>query len=175
LPVRIPYDSVPNHKRTHSHHSIIPGDKETFWLASELSSAPYTFAPNYASIIGTLPSNPTLTPSQPLEMCSAQPLHLDQHSKPFWFNSGLRLEKMFDSREYVNLTHYMPGSRTTMDEQFVWRFRSHHTFCVEAVGGRWRSVAEAGLAGVVEGLVAEAKRVDLRFLGHEGGRHEDGA
>jgi len=36
-------------------------------------------------------------------------------------------------------------------------------------------VAEAGLAGVVEGLVAEAKRVDLRFLGHEGGRHEDGA
>ncbi len=109
-----------------------------------------------------------------MEMCSAQPLHLDQDGNPFWFNSGLRLEKMIDSRQYVNLTHYLVGSNTTMDEQFAWRFRSHHTFCVTAEADKWLSLRDAGLKGVVDELVAEAKKVDIRFLGHEGGSHNDG-
>lgn len=199
----------------------VTGDKETYWIASELASAPYTFQPTYAGMIGNLdlpyplpsdsPSPPTKReensdsskddskdgekgeesnqpewkpipkPSDPIEMCSAQPLHLTHQNTPFWFNSGLRLEKEIDSRQYVNLTHWLGGSETTMDDQFEWRFLSHHTFCTTAKAGEWRSLesvglkgtGEAGKAGVVERMVAEAKKVDLRFLGHEGGRHDD--
>ena len=150
------------------------GDKETFWLASELSSAPYTFAPNYASIIGNLDIPRPTTSNDTTEMCSAQPLHLDHNDLPFWFNSGLRLEKDIDSREYVNLTHYLPGSRTTLEEQFEWRFRSHHTFCTDTEARKWLLLEEVGLKDVADEAVAEAKRVDLRFLGHEGGEHNDG-
>lgn len=161
-------------RRTGAH--VLPlGDKETFWIASELSSAPYTFAPNYASIIGNLESDPSRSdPNKTMEMCSAQPLHLDHNGRPFWFNSGLRLEKMIDSKEYVNLTHWMPGSSTTMDDQFEWRFRSHHTFCVKAKPGKWRNLEREGLKGVADDLVEEAKKLDIRFLGHEGGKHNNG-
>lgn len=106
-------------------------------------------------------------------MCSTQPLHMDHHNRPFWFNSGLRLEKEIDSREYVNLTHYLPGSSTTMDEQFGWRFRSHHTFCTEVEAHRWLGLEELGLKSVANNAVEQAKKVDVRFLGHEGGAHHD--
>ena len=44
------------------------GDKETFWLASELSSSNYTFMPTYASSIGTLTPiyGTNLPPAEPL-------------------------------------------------------------------------------------------------------------
>ena len=108
-----------------------------------------------------------------MEMCSAQPLHLDHQGRPFWFNSGLRLEKMIDSKEYVNLTHFLPGSRTTMDEQFEWRFRSHHTFCTSVEAHKWRALEEVGLKAVADAVVEEAKKMDVKFSGHEGGAHND--
>ena len=82
---------------------------------------------------------------------------------------------MIDSTEYANLTHYLPGANATaasMDEQFGWNFRSHHTFCVTAERHKWRSLEEAGLKAVADEAVEEAKRVDVRFLGHEGGEGE---
>ena len=105
-------------------------------------------------------------------MCSAQPFHLDHNGRPFWFNSGLRLEKVIDSREYVNLAHYLPGSSSTVDEDFSWQFRSHHTFCVEAQTQLWRTLDRSQKA-VADAAVAEAKKMDIRFLGHEGGEHND--
>jgi len=33
---------------------------------------------------------------------------------------------------------------------------------------------EVGVKDVADKLVAEAKKVDVRFLGHEGGSHDDG-
>ena len=148
------------------------GDKETFWLASELSSAPYAFVPTYAGIIGDYSDEGESSPSESKKMCSAQPFHLDHHGRPFWFNSGLRLEKVIDSREYVNLVYYLPGSSSTVDEDFSWQFRSHHTFCVEAETQLWRSLNKSQKA-VADAAVAEAKKMDMRFLGHEGGEHND--
>ena len=105
-------------------------------------------------------------------MCSAQPFHVDHNGRPFWFNSGLRLEKEIDSREYVNLIHWLPGSSSTVDEDFSWNFRSHHTFCVEAETQLWRSLDKDQKA-VADAAIAEAKKMDIRFLGHEGGEHND--
>lgn len=106
-------------------------------------------------------------------MCSSQPLHLDHLERPFWINSGLRLEKVIDSREYIEPTHYMIGTNTTMKEQFQWRFRSHHTFCVSAEDGKWLALKEEE-KDMLQRLVNAAKKVDVRFLGHEGGVHNDG-
>lgn len=80
---------------------------------------------------------------------------------------------MIDSTEYVNLTHWLPGSSTSTEEQFDWRFRSHHTFCVDVEPGRWKVLGKE-LRGVVERAVEVAKGVDRRFLGHEGGKGEGG-
>ncbi|KAL8792866.1 MAG: hypothetical protein Q9195_004508 [Heterodermia aff. obscurata] len=150
----------------------VSGDKETFWLASELSSAPYAFVPTYAGIIGDYSDDGESMSSDSKKMCSAQPFHLDHNGRPFWFNSGLRLEKVIDSREYVSLVHYLPGSSSTVDEDFSWQFRSHHTFCVEAETQLWRTLDRSEKA-VANAAVAEAKKMDMRFLGHEGGEHND--
>ncbi|KAG6999288.1 hypothetical protein G7Y79_00036g072440 [Physcia stellaris] len=142
----------------------VHGDKETFWLASELSSSNYSFAPAYASSIGTLtpiykPSpeptepltpfrSPLLNPKPPsssrfhestdlkprlgafrevthhrilsthsadpapMQVCSAQALHLDHLGRPFWFNGSLRKNKSnAGSTEMATFTHVMFGSR----------------------------------------------------------------
>lgn len=74
-------------------------------MASELSSAPYTFGPTYAGVIGHL-DDPTTTTS----FCIYQILHLGLDGKPFWFNGGIRLNKQNEgSRAFGNFTHWMPG------------------------------------------------------------------
>lgn len=83
------------------------------------------------------------------------------------------MEKEIDSKEYVNLTHYLTGSHTTFDEHFQWRFRSQHTFCVQAEAHRWQALDNAGLLGIAQKLVNEAKTIDVKFLGHEGGENND--
>ncbi|KAL8917310.1 MAG: hypothetical protein Q9208_008031 [Pyrenodesmia sp. 3 TL-2023] len=102
---------------THVHGTYArAGDKETFWLASEISGSPYHFHPFYAGIIGVPKPLPTfksgarrpapppatplrshpihsIQPKHPREICSAQALHLDHRNRPLWFNGSLRKNK----------------------------------------------------------------------------------
>lgn len=135
------------------------GDKETFWLASELAGLPYTFHPTYAGIIGPISLNNEGVP----EICAPQPLHTDLDGLPFWFNSGIMEDKMnAANKEYANLTHYIPGAS---HEQPIggWRFVHDHTFCMGRSTDQMKSVKDAGLENVAKGLVAEARVVDNMF------------
>lgn len=135
------------------------GDKETFWLAAELAGIPYAFHPTYAGIIGPISANAEEVP----EICSPQPLQTDREGRPFWFNSGLMEDKTnADNKEYVNLTHYIPGGS---HEQPVggWRFIHDHTFCMGRNKEKMKSIKDAGLEAVAQGLVDEAKAVDKIF------------
>ena len=135
------------------------GDKETFWLASELADIPYAFHPTYAGIIGPMSANAEGVP----EICSPQPLQTDMDGRPFWFNSGLMEDKTnAENKEYANLTHYIPGGS---NEQPVggWRFIHDHTFCMGRNMGQMKSIKDAGLERVVEALVDEARAVDKMF------------
>lgn len=137
----------------------VAGDKETFWLASELAGIPYAFHPSYAGIIGPVSVNAEGVP----EICSPQPLQTDLDGRPFWFNSGLMEDKTnADNKQYANLTHYIPGG--TMEQPVGgWRFIHDHTFCMGRNTGQMRSVKDAGLEEVAKGLIDEAKAVDEMF------------
>ena len=67
-----------------------------------------------------------------------------------------------DNKEYANLTHYIPGD---VNQQPLggWRFLHDHTFCLGRNTGQMRSVKEAGLEKVAEGLIDEARAVDKLF------------
>lgn len=137
----------------------VAGDKETFWLAPELADIPYAFHPSYAGIIGPISANAEGIP----EICSPQPLQTDLDGRPFWFNSGLMEDKTnADNKKYANLTHYIPGITS---EQPVggWRFIHDHTFCMGTSVEQMRSVKDAGLKEVANGLIDEARAVDKIF------------
>lgn len=187
------------------------GDKETFWLASELSSSNYTFAPSYASSIGTLspiykpePTKP-LTPFRspllnpdppsssrshdstdlkprlgalrevthhripsihpaPMQICSTQALHLDHLGRPFWFNGSLRKNKSNrGSMEMGTFTHVMfYSANMTQGGKEGWKMGPAP--CLRR--GRVLNLeGEGELMRVVDGVLGEARKVDMEILG----------
>ena len=134
------------------------GDKETFWLACELTSTPYYFNPFYAGMIGHYEVGAN-------KMCSVQVLHLDSKGSPFWMNGGLRENKRWDQeigqKDFANLTHYIPAG-VTWAEQPRWRYLKHGLFCTDTEAGQVNSL-EAGLTKVIVDEIVEATEVDKTF------------
>ncbi len=135
------------------------GDKETFWLACELTSTPYYFNPFYGGMLGHLELGAK-------EMCSAQLLHLDSKGSPFWLNGGLRenkrLDQDFGQKDFAILTDYIPAG-ITWAEQPRWRYLKHGVFCTDTKAGQVKSVEKAGLTKVIEDMMIEATEVDKLF------------
>ena len=135
------------------------GDKETFWLACELTSTPYYFNPFYTGMIGHYEAGAK-------EMCSVQLLHLDSKGSPFWINGGIRENKRWDQeigqKDFANLTHYIPAG-VSWAEQPRWRYMKHGIFCTDTKAGQVKSLEKAGLTKVIEDLVVEATEVDKIF------------
>ncbi|KAJ3074117.1 hypothetical protein HDU98_012055 [Podochytrium sp. JEL0797] len=67
-------------KETFSH---MWGDKETFWMSSDLARVPYQFSPGYSGAIGY--KNGTM-------ICGSN-YHTDEHLRPFWWNGGIEMIK----------------------------------------------------------------------------------
>ena len=135
------------------------GDKETFWLACELTSTPYYFNPFYTGMIGHYEAGAK-------EMCSVQLLHLDSRGNPFWINGGLRENKRLDleigQKEFANLTDYIPAG-VTWAEQPRWRYMKNGVFCTDTKAGQVKSVEKAGLTKLIEDMIVEATEVDKLF------------
>ena len=135
------------------------GDKETFWLACELTSTPYYFNPFYAGMIGHYEVGAS-------KMCSVQLLHLDSKRSPLWINGGLRENKRWDleigQKDFANLTHYIPAG-VTWAEQPRWRYMKHGVFCTDTKAGQVESLEKAGLTKVIEDMIVEATEVDKIF------------
>ena len=141
-------------------HQHVFGDKETFWLACELTSTPYYFNPFYTGIIGHYVA-------EAKEMCSFQLLHLDSKGDPFWLNGGLRENKRLDQelgqKEFATLTDYIPAGETWA-EQPRWRYMKHGIFCTDTEPEKVKSVEGAGLTKVIRDMINEATEVDRVFL-----------
>lgn len=137
----------------------ILGDKETFWLACELTSTPYYFSPFYTGMIGHYEAGAK-------EMCSVQLLHLDPRGSPFWLNGGLRENKRLDQevgqKEFAILTDYIPAG-VTWAEQPRWRYLKHGVFCTNTNAHKVISVERARLTKVIEDMIVEAAEVDKLF------------
>ena len=135
------------------------GDKETFWLACELTSSPYYFNPFYTGMIGHYEAGAK-------EMCSVQLLHLDSKGNPFWINGGLRANKRLDQelgqKDFATLSDYIPAG-VTWAEQPRWRYLKHGLFCTDTKAGQVKSVEKAGFGKIIEDMIVEATEVDRIF------------
>ncbi|KAH8904857.1 hypothetical protein BR93DRAFT_929127 [Coniochaeta sp. PMI_546] len=116
-------------------YRIFHGDKETFWLAMELSGSEYYFQPWYAGMIGTIPDaeagfNFT---SDRVEVCGRHMVHLDHLGEPFWINGGVYDNKDQPERGYAELTHYLVGSPD--GERPEW-YPNNNLACLKGTGVR---------------------------------------
>lgn len=141
------------------HFKHIFGDKETWWLACELTSTPYYFNPFYTGMIGHYEAGAK-------EMCSVQLLHLDSKGSPLWLNGGLRenkrLAQELGQKEYATLTDYIPAGVTWADQP-RWRYLKHGLFCTDTKPEQVKSIEKAGLTKDIEAMIVEATAVDNLF------------
>lgn len=89
-------------------YKMFHGDKETFWIAFELSGVPYTFDKLYAGSIGSVNwASDLYQELEAVELCSKHMLHMDESGDiPFWLNGGIYENKNKPELGYANLTHY---------------------------------------------------------------------
>jgi alpha 1,3-mannosyltransferase len=141
---------------------VFYGDKETFWVAMELSRVEYFFQPWYAGTIGTITqeiqSGVDLAKNK-FEICGTHMLHLDHLGQtPFWFNGGIYEHKDNPSNGYSQLTHYWVGETTEVRlTQPEWYWVNGNIGCLRESGIR---VLPATITFTIERIQAEAARVD---------------
>lgn len=134
------------------------GDKETFWLAAELTQTPYHFNPWYASCLGTLKTNDTV--------CGSQAGQRDHRGDLFWYNGAIRLNKWKAGRELVNITHWMSGKQDSsgLNEWWVDGENAGPTadmWCLR--GDNLTSVVSLSVWSVMQKMTKVAKEVDDRY------------
>jgi len=128
------------------------GDKETYWLAAELSDTPYYFQSTYAGLVGVL------EPGSKSTICSSHILHMDHTgNSPFWFNGGILLNKALDGRKFGVFTHFITGG-ATMADQPAWRYNGNEYWCAE--GKPAISLEDKSFQNVLEQILQEAKKVE---------------
>ena len=133
--------------------------KETFWLAAELSSAPYAFFPFSASIIGKAGEHldaPTHQFSK--NLCSTQTLHIDSEQKPLWISGSLRRKNTSPSLDFASFTHWMIGTQA-----MEWQNQGDEFWCAK---GQMVKIEGTELAYKLEKSKELAQRVDA-VLGKE--------
>ena len=130
-----------------------PGDKETYWLAAELTSTPYHFLPEYAGTIGALSEdNATI--------CGLHLAHVDSQRKLLWVNGSARKnKKAMGTPELADFSHWMIGGTDypappswTVDEP-VW--------C--ATGVPPIAINGSEIESTVKGVMREVSSVDQDF------------
>jgi len=136
-------------KETYVH---VLGDRETYWLAAELSNTPYYFQPEYAGLIGILETTSTS------KICSTHILHMDHTGvTPFWFNGGLLLNKALEGEELGTFTHFIPGG-ATMSDQPTWTYNGNEYWCAE--GKPAIALTERKMDGVLSQILQEARNFE---------------
>lgn len=117
------------------------GDKETFWLAMELSGLDYFFQPWYAGNVGTIsqqqPQGGEADPpaTEEVQICGSHMLHLDRLGEtPFWTNGGLYAHKAQPELGYAEMTHYMAGGLGGVRPE--WSFPNPDNACLNGTGAR---------------------------------------
>ncbi len=159
------------------------GDKETYWLASELAGVPYTFEPWLAAQLGELGRsvhesdglNEDRT-SSPFITRSIHMAHSDANGEePFWANGGILWYKGDRELGFANWTHWFLGSRvdaaiedfalnpTGMDDimasQANWDDEKDH-FQHDVSG--WRELSPT-IRRVIEASIVEANKINERY------------
>jgi alpha 1,3-mannosyltransferase len=119
-------------------YNVFYGDKETFWLAMELSGFEYAFQPWYAGTMGTVSDEggqPANLDSA-VEICGTHMLHLDHSGRtPFWINGGIYEHKDSPKKGYARMTHYWVGNTSSIRlTQPQWYWVKGNVACLKETG-----------------------------------------
>ncbi|KAH0842393.1 hypothetical protein AYO21_11925 [Fonsecaea monophora] len=86
------------------------GDKESYWLAAELTGVPYAFEPWYAARFSEALSTSEAVVFKTPRICSPHMVHSDaDDDEPFWTNMGIWQNKEDKSLGFANWTHWYLG------------------------------------------------------------------
>ncbi|KAK5454172.1 hypothetical protein LTS15_006172 [Exophiala xenobiotica] len=151
-------------------YQVFYGDKETFWVAMELSSVEYFFQPWYAGTMGTIPKDqqPDLDLSTTaVEICGTHMLHLDHFGQtPFWINGGVYEHKDNPDKVYAEMTHYWVGDTADIRlTQPHWYWVNGNVACLKETGIK---VIPDHVKQNIEKIREEAKQIDemIAFVGN---------
>jgi alpha 1,3-mannosyltransferase len=127
------------------------GDKETFWMAMELSSVDYYFQPWYAGSMGTI------SDQDPTELCSTHMLHMSRDGKsPFWLNGGIYQHKSIPSNGYARLTHYWTGNPDAATKA-SWYWTDGNVACFKE---KTVKAVDDAMMKIIGDMIQEATKVD---------------
>ncbi|KAI9846843.1 MAG: hypothetical protein M1838_001118 [Thelocarpon superellum] len=93
----------------------VHGDKETYWIAAELSSTPYHFEADYGGAIGVLETVVGGGIQKGHRICTSHIAHTDAKRRPFWFNGSFLFNKASTSLQLADFTHWMTGAEDFPD------------------------------------------------------------
>lgn len=112
------------------------GDKETYWMAAELSGTEYAFQDGYAGMIGRKETSPFFrTGDKQGRLCGTHLAHAKEpgSDEPFWFNGGLVVNKAQERTGGLKLhtfEDWIPGSNI-MDQQPNWWYKGNEVWCAQ--------------------------------------------
>ncbi|KAI1619613.1 mannosyltransferase putative-domain-containing protein, partial [Exophiala viscosa] len=92
-------------------YDMFHGDKETYWLATELSGATYSFEPWSAAIMAEDDSSESIAEHLG-KKCTEHMAHATADgTEPFWANGAIWKDIKRKDLSFVNWTHWFLGSR----------------------------------------------------------------
>ncbi|KAJ3202410.1 hypothetical protein HDU67_000577 [Dinochytrium kinnereticum] len=97
----------------------VHGDKETFWMAWEMTRSPWSFIPGYGGSIGYK--------NERGAVCGGL-YHSDEHLKPLWWNSGVLMNKYSNKINYIDF-EYVALDLTGEDIEWEWETETK-PFCL---------------------------------------------
>ncbi|EXJ77070.1 hypothetical protein A1O3_10228 [Capronia epimyces CBS 606.96] len=140
-------------------YRVFHGDKETFWVAAELSSVEYFFQPWYAGTMGTITTAEGEGQDQPPDLA------VDKVE----INGGIYEDKSKVDKGFAQMTHYWVGEieaetanirltgLTSTQPQHQWYWRPGSVSCLRETGVK---VIPDDIQRTIERIEKEAGRVD---------------
>jgi len=158
-------------------YKLFYGDKETFWIAMELSNVEYYFESLYAGSMGTsskkLPASkeqkteesetkePKTKEPEAAELCSTHMLHMDPTGAiPFWLNGGIYQHKDMPDKGYANLTHFWAGNLDNSTKA-KWWWADGNVACFKEKGVK---LIDPVMKEIINKMIGEAGKVDKEIL-----------
>ncbi|KAI9841584.1 MAG: hypothetical protein M1838_003501 [Thelocarpon superellum] len=124
------------------------GDKETYWLATELTATSYHFVAEYAGSVRVLNNSTSI--------CGPQVAHSDSAGRLFWVDCSLRRDKR-RSRDLAVFTHWQRGM-SSFPGNGSWVMDSAARWCLN--GSAPILLSEVGLDSVMQASLREMQRIE---------------
>ena len=146
------------HVREQITYKYVDGDKERYWLASELSGSPYYFHPSYASVVGVS------RPETPSQICSSYSLNLDFLQRTLWLSGSSQHQNDSEPFNLTEPTYWISGT-PNMNGQISRKPSKNNTATWCPSGGPITPMEGSGYWDRLLDILEEARKVNMEYPG----------